>query len=112
MPRGYFTFTSSTYNVFLFFRTVMAKGKTAPDPAPAVATAERTRVYPLWAEEKNIKPMQFPNGSGKRVNMMYPTDFTFWEKLKAFVDYEPGRSDHPRASWRPRLHRDHQGETF
>ncbi len=89
VPRGYFTFTSSTYNVFLFFRTVMAKGKNAPDPASAVATAERTRVYPLWAEEKNIKPMQFPNGSGKRVNMMYPTDFTFWEKLKAFVDYEP-----------------------
>ncbi|MEN8809345.1 MAG: DUF1254 domain-containing protein [Desulfobacterales bacterium] len=89
VPSGYYVFRSSTYNVFLFFRTVMAKGKTAPDPAPAVATAERTRVYPLWAEEKNIKPMQFPNGSGKRVNMMYPTDFTFWEKLKAFVDYEP-----------------------
>lgn len=34
-------------------------------------------------------PMQFPNGSGKHVNMMYPTDFAFWEKLKKFVDYEP-----------------------
>src|SRR5208283_4803668 len=22
-------------------------------------------------------------------NMMYPTDFSYWEKLKAFVDYEP-----------------------
>ena len=21
--------------------------------------------------------------------MMYPTDFSYWEKLKAFVDYEP-----------------------
>jgi hypothetical protein len=67
----------------------MSKGKTAPDPKNAVATAEQTRIYPLWAEEKNIKPMQFPNGSGKAVNMMYPTDFTFWEKLKKFVDYEP-----------------------
>jgi hypothetical protein len=88
VPSGYFVFESSTYNVFLFFRTVMGKGKTAPDPTKAVATAERTRIYPLWAEEKNIKPMQFPNGSGKRVNMMYPTDFTFWEKMKEFVDYE------------------------
>jgi len=86
VPDGYFAYESSTYNVFLFFRTVMAEG---PDPAPAVAIAEQTRIYPLWDEEKNIKPMIFPNGSGKRVDMMYPVDFTYWEKLKKFVDYEP-----------------------
>jgi len=89
VPGGYFVFRSSTYNVFLFFRTVMAKGENGPDPAPAVALAEQTRIYPLWAEEKNIKPMEFPNGSGKRIDMMYPTDFAYWEKLKKFVDYEP-----------------------
>ena len=33
--------------------------------------------------------MQFPNGSGKRIDMMYPVDNAFWTKLKAFVDYEP-----------------------
>jgi hypothetical protein len=33
--------------------------------------------------------MVFPNASGQRVNMMYPTDFTYWEKLKAWIDYEP-----------------------
>lgn len=86
VPDSYFTFESPTYNVFLFFRTVMAKG---PDPGPAVAIAERTRIYPLWAEEKSIKPMVFPNGSGKRVDMMYPVDYSYWEKLKKFVDYEP-----------------------
>jgi hypothetical protein len=89
VPQGYFTFTSSTYNVFLFFRTIMAKGAGKPDPAPAVANAEQTRVYPLWAVEKDVKPMTFPNASGKRVNMMYPTDGTYWTKLKDFVDYEP-----------------------
>jgi hypothetical protein len=89
VPKGYFAFESSTYNVFLFFRTVMAKGENGPDPAPAVALAEQTRIYPLWEEEKNVKPMEFPNGSGKRIDMMYPTDFAYWEKLKAFVDYEP-----------------------
>src|SRR5215475_1858406 len=88
VPQGYFTFRSSTYNVFLFFRTIMAKGKGKPDPAPAVATAEQTRIYPLWAAEKDIKPMTFPNASGKRVNMMYPTDKSYWTKLKEFVDYE------------------------
>lgn len=89
VPAGYFTFKSPTYNVFLFFRTIMAKGENGPDPKPAVALAERTRIYPLWASEKDVKPMQFPNGSGKRVDMMYPVDNTFWSKLKAFVDYEP-----------------------
>jgi hypothetical protein len=89
VPDGYFTFRSSTYNVFLFFRTVLVEGEGGPDTGPAVATAERTRIYPLFEVEKNIKPMKFPNGSGLRVNMMYPTDFAFWEKLKAFVDYEP-----------------------
>jgi hypothetical protein len=28
--------------------------------------------------------MQFPNGSGKRINMMYPVDNAFWTKLKEF----------------------------
>ncbi len=89
VPQGYFAFKSSTYNVMLFFRTVMAKGTTAPDPKQAVAVAEQTRIYPLWATEKDTKPMEFPNGSGKRVNMMYPVDSSYWDKLKAFVDQEP-----------------------
>jgi hypothetical protein len=89
VPDGYFTFESSTYNVFLFFRTVLVPGEDGPETGPAVATAERTRIYPLREEEKKVKPMEFPNASGKRVNMMYPVDFEYWEKLKAFVDYEP-----------------------
>jgi len=89
VPDGYFTYTSSTYNVMLFFRMVMPGGENGLVPAPAVEVGERTRVYPLWAEAKNIKPMVFPNGSGKRINMMYPTDYAYWTKLKAFVDYAP-----------------------
>jgi hypothetical protein len=89
VPQGYFTFKSRTYNVLLFFRTIMKKGSNGPDPKPAVALAEQTRVYPLWAMEKDVKLMEFPNASGVRINMMYPTDETYWSKLKAFVDYEP-----------------------
>jgi len=89
VPGGYFAFTSSTYNVFLFFRTLMEQGDNGPDPAPAARNAEQTRVYPLHEVERRIKPMQFPNGSGRRVNMMYPVDSSYWTRLKAFVDYEP-----------------------
>ena len=89
IPQGYFAFKSKTYNVLLFFRTIMAKGDNGPDPKPAVTLAEQTRVYPLWTPEKDVKPMQFPNASGKRINMMYPVDGTFWTKLKSLVDYEP-----------------------
>ena len=89
VPKGYYTFTSPTYNVFLFFRTIMPKGDNGPDPAPAVALAEQTRIYPLWTSEKEVLPMEFPNGSGRDVNMMYPVDMSYWTKLKEFVDYEP-----------------------
>lgn len=89
IPKSYFAYKSSTYNVFLFFRTVMKKGEHGPDPKPAVAAAERTRIYPLFASEKDVKPMEFPNGSGKHIDMMYPTDNGYWTKLKEFVDYEP-----------------------
>lgn len=89
VPNGYYSFTSSTYNVFLFFRTVMGQGDGKPDPAAGVAVAERTRVFPLWTEEKAVRPMEFPNASGLRIDMMYPTDFAYWTKLKEFIDYEP-----------------------
>lgn len=89
VPEGYFTFRSRTNNVFLFFRTVMEQGDDGPDPAPAVALAERTRIYPLWTVEKDVKPMEFPNASGQRIDMMYPVNNEYWTKLKEFVDYEP-----------------------
>ena len=30
---------------------------------------EQTRIYPLYEVEKNVKPMEFPNGSGQRVTI-------------------------------------------
>jgi hypothetical protein len=89
VPGGYFAFKSSTYNVFLFFRTVLTQGADGPDTTQAVTTAEQTRVYPLGSNEGKRLKMDFPNGSGKRVEMMYPTDYTYWEKLKKWIDYEP-----------------------
>ena len=89
VPDGYYTYTSRTYGVMLFFRMVMPGGEDGLIPGPAIEVGERIRIYPLWEEEKNIKPMVFADGSGKRINMMYPTDYAFWTKLKEFVDHEP-----------------------
>jgi hypothetical protein len=89
VPAGYYTFRSQTYNVFLFFRTVLTQGPNGPDNREPVALAEMTRIYPWGSLDKDRLPMQFPNASNVPVNMMYPTDFSYWEKLKAFVDYEP-----------------------
>ena len=89
VPAGYYTFRSATYNVFLFFRNALTEGPDGPDGREAVALAEMTRVYPWGSLEKDRLAMKFPNASNVPVNMMYPTDFSYWEKLKAFVDYEP-----------------------
>jgi hypothetical protein len=89
VPAGYFVFESGTYNVFLFFRAVLTEGPDGPATAPGVATAEQTRIYPFGVVEKDRKKMEFPNASHVPVNMMYPTDFSYWEKLKTFIDYEP-----------------------
>lgn len=98
VPQGYFTFKSSTYQVLLFFRTIMSPGAKGPEMKQAVKTAEQTRVYPLWETEKSVKSMKFPNGSGKNVDMMYPVDMAFWTKMKAFVDYEPASAIPPETS--------------
>jgi len=95
VPEGYFTYTSSTYNAFLFFRFVMPGGENGLIPEPAVKIAEQIRIYPLWEEEKNIKPMVFADASGKRIDMQYPVDYTYWTKLKKFVDYESYQSISP-----------------
>jgi hypothetical protein len=97
LPGGYFAFRSQTYNVLLFFRTVLTQGADGPDTREAVAIAEQTRVYPLGSLEKDRPTMKFPNASNVPANLMYPTDFSYWEKLKAFVDYEPVEAIAPQV---------------
>ena len=97
VPDGYFVNRSKTYDVFVFFRFLLTQGPDGPDARQAAALAEMTRVYPLSAIERERKPMQFPNASNVPVNMMYPTDFSYWEKLKAFVDYEPDEALSPET---------------
>ena len=89
VPDGYWAFKSSTYNVFLFFRFVLDQGPDGPDMSKAIAQAARARTYPLWELERDVPPMEFHDASDVCLNHMYPHDFAFWEKLKAFIDHEP-----------------------
>ncbi|GMG90524.1 hypothetical protein Cmtc_17440 [Cupriavidus sp. TKC] len=96
VPGGYNTFRSPTYNVFLFWRATLTKGPNGPESDKAVATIEKTLVYPLRAGiPSEWKKMQFPDASGVQVNMMYPRDASFYEKLARFIDYEPVGSVDP-----------------
>lgn len=89
VPSGYYVFRSRTYNVFLFWRNILTPGDDGPDTTQGVAQAEQTLIYKLGSFEKDRPTMQFPNASFVPVNMLAPTGFTYWEKLKEFLDYEP-----------------------
>ena len=89
VPEGDWTVKSPTYNVFLFFRFVLDQGEAGPDMTKAIELASRARTYPLWALEREIPPMEFHDASNIPLNHMYPHDFAFWEKLKAFIEHEP-----------------------
>jgi hypothetical protein len=83
-PEGYFTFESATYRVLLFWRGFLVDGKTDQ----AVKLIEQTRVYPL-GQEATAPAMVFPNASKKEANMLVTQDISYFEQLKAFIDYEP-----------------------
>jgi hypothetical protein len=90
LPGGYYTFRSPTYNVFLFWRAFMARGEGAPDPAPAVAALEQTLIYPLRVSNPaQWKKMEFPDASGVELDMLFPRDGSFFDRLAEFIDYEP-----------------------
>jgi hypothetical protein len=84
VPPGYFTFTSKTYNVFVFWRAFLGENG---DASEAVALMEKTRIYPL-AKKDDPPEMTFPNGSGKTADMLYPKDYTYFEGLADFVQIE------------------------
>ena len=86
VPEGYdHTFTSRTYNVFLFWRAF--RNAETGDNSVAVENMEKTRIYPL-SKKSNPPAMVFPNGSGKPANMLYPQDYQYFEGLAEFVQHE------------------------
>lgn len=92
VPDGYFVYRSRTNNVFVFWRAFFS------DPAnlaPPVKLMEQTRIYPLGQQPS---AMRFPDASGKSIDMAFPADARFFERLARFIDSEPLETASP--DWR------------
>jgi hypothetical protein len=93
-PDGYFVYRSRTNNVFVFWRAFFKDPK---DLGPANRLIEQTRIYPL-GREAQAKPMQFPDASGKPLDMLYPKDSSYFDMLSRFANSEA--VDPADADWR------------
>jgi hypothetical protein len=82
-PDGFYTFTSPTYNVFVFWRAFIKDG----DTTEPVKLIEQTRIYPL-AKKDNPPKMIFPNGSAIPADMLFPKNYSYFEMLADFVGKE------------------------
>jgi hypothetical protein len=90
LPGGYEILHSPTYNVFLFWRAFLERGAVGPDPRKGVQQIEQTVIYPLrQTVPSHWKPMQFPDASGVEVDMLFPRDASYFDRLAAFAEYEP-----------------------
>ena len=96
-PAGYFVYRSRTNNVFVFWRAFFRDPNELAEPVKLI---EQTRIYPL-GKEGTAKPMQFPDASGVPVNMLFPSDGTYFEMLSRFIDSEV--LDPADAGWRGML---------
>jgi len=84
VPDGYFVVQSKTYNVWNFMRGYLDKGvKAASDNI-----RNNLKVYPL-DRAANPPAMEFINVSGKEMNTILPTDYTFFERINEVVQKEP-----------------------
>jgi hypothetical protein len=84
VPDGYYVYRWRTNNVLVFWRAFFKDPK---DLGPPNKLIEQTRIYPL-GKEAEAKPMQFPDASGRPVNMLYPRDSAFFDMLSRFADSE------------------------
>jgi hypothetical protein len=84
IPRGYFTYRSSTYGVFVFWRGFFKDPRELAEP---VRVLEQTKIYPL-GDPSTAKPMQFPNASAVPSNMLYPQDGSAFDMLSRFIQHE------------------------
>ena len=87
-PEGY-TFSSPTYNVFLFFRTIMGRGDAGRTRRRGGAGRANPGVSTRGRRRRRSRRWSSRTRSGQYGSMMYPDDIRYWTKLKEFVDYEP-----------------------
>ncbi|MBV8576319.1 MAG: DUF1254 domain-containing protein, partial [Acetobacteraceae bacterium] len=94
---GYFVYRPLTNNVFVFWRAFFTDPTQLAEPVELI---ERTRIYPL-GNEGTAKPMQFPDASNVPVNMLFPSDGSYFQMLSRFIDSEVVEPD--ELGWRGML---------
>jgi hypothetical protein len=93
VPDGYFVFSSRTYNLSFATQGFLVDG----DPRPAVENIKtHLRIYPL-AEAANPPALRFVNASGRSVNTIHATGFTFFEEVNEVVQEEPADAADPET---------------
>ncbi len=91
-PKGFFTFRSRTYGVFVFWRAFYRDPASLEEPVKLI---EQTRIYPLGKRE-SAKPMVFPDASAVPANMLAPSGSGYYDMLSRFIQHEyvdPTESD-------------------
>lgn len=84
IPDGYFLLRPPTNRNFMFLRGSIANGL---EPAVENITS-KLRVYPL-KDAADPASTEFVNMSNKAFNTVFPSDFTYFEKLNEIVQEEP-----------------------
>jgi len=91
VPEGYFTFRSTTYGNWIFWRGFLVDR----NPAPAVKSAkEKVRIYPL-AKPGERDAMQFSNSSGIYTNTVHANTIEFYNEVQEVINEEPASAFSP-----------------
>jgi hypothetical protein len=84
VPEGGFVYRSTTYNVFLFWRSFF---KDPNNLSGADEAIRQTKVYPL-GKKAQAKPMLFPDANALPADMLFPQDGQYFDMLSRFIDAE------------------------
>jgi len=84
VPDGYYVVRSTSYTLWIFLRTSIAKGV----DVAAKRVKDNLRVYPL-AKKDNPPKMEFISGSAKAFNTVHANNFKFYEEINAVIQKEP-----------------------
>ena len=79
------TIRLQTFRQWLVLRAFMGPDG---DPAPAIATLEKLKIYPL-VQADDPPATQHINLAGKTWDTIHPTDIRYFEDLAEMIDYEP-----------------------
>ncbi len=84
VPEGYYVYRSGTNSVFIFLRSFY---QSLDNIEPAVEVIKKSKIYPL-GQEQTAKPMEFPDASGRSLNMLPRADVSAFEQIKSLLDVE------------------------